>query len=86
MAAVQTIAGELERFSPDLAAQPRWLVLNKLDLVPADEADARCSEIVERLGWTGPVFRISGATGAGTEALAQAVMRHLELTATPSGG
>ena len=78
VAAVQTISGELSRFSPELAAQPRWLVLNKLDLVPSDEVDARCVDIVGRLGWTGPVFRISGATGAGTRDLAQAVMRHLE--------
>jgi GTPase len=78
VAAVRTISGELERFSPELAAQPRWLVLNKLDLVPADAVDARCADIMERLGWAGPVFRISGATGAGTRELAQAVMRHLE--------
>lgn len=79
VADVQTIAAELARFSPELAAQPRWLVLNKVDLLPADEADAVCSEIVARLGGTRQVFRISAATGTGTRELAQAVMRHLEL-------
>ncbi len=84
--AVRTISGELARFSAELAAAPRWLVLNKLDLLAPDAAEALCADIVERLGWEGPVFRISGVTGAGTRELAQAVMRHLELTLTPENG
>src|SRR5262245_25576795 len=74
----RAIVGELKKFSKDLATKPRWLVLNKLDLLPAEEADARCSEIVRRLRWKGPTFRISGVTGAGTKDLMQAVMRYLE--------
>ena len=76
--AVRTISGELARFSADLAAAPRWLVLNKTDLLAPDAAETVCADLIERLEWTGPAFRISGATGAGTRELAQAVMRHLE--------
>jgi GTP-binding protein len=74
----RAIVGELRKFSPALAKKKRWLVLNKIDLLPAEERDRRCAEIVRRLRFRGPVFRISGATGEGTRELCQAVMRHLE--------
>lgn len=69
---------ELEKYSPELAARDRWLVLNKLDLVAEDERGALCARIVDELGWQGPVFRISAATGEGTQELVYAVMDHLE--------
>lgn len=75
---VVAIAGELTRFSEDLAARPRWLVLNKMDLGPEDEQDKRCEEIVSRLEWDGPVFRISAISGKGTKELAQKIMVALE--------
>lgn len=75
---VRTIGDELAKFSTDLADKPRWLVLNKADLVPADELDALREGIVAELQWPGPVFAVSAATGSGTEELAQAVMRELE--------
>jgi len=74
----RSIAAELKKFSPELAGRERWLVLNKLDLMTADEAEKRCKEIVRRLRWKGPVFRISGATRFGTKELCQAVMRRLD--------
>jgi GTP-binding protein len=74
----RAIVRELKKFSADLAAKERWLVLNKLDLLPADEAEARCADIVRRLRWKGPVFRISALARRGTEELCQAVMRRLE--------
>ena len=58
---------ELKKFSADLAKKERWLVLNKLDLLPADEAEKRCKDIVRRLRWKGPVYRISGLARQGTE-------------------
>lgn len=60
---VQAITHELEKFSSALAALPRWLVLNKMDMVPSDMADELCNDIVRRLEWNGPVFRTSGLTG-----------------------
>jgi GTP-binding protein len=74
----KAIVAELKKFGPELAAKERWLVLNKLDLLPADEAEKRCKDIVKRLRWKGPVFRISGLARQGTESLSQAVMRRLE--------
>ena len=66
---IDSIVGELQLFSPTLAGRDRWLVLNKLDLLPEDEANARCDEIVEALEWTGPVFRISAVNNQGTDEL-----------------
>jgi len=80
----RAIVKELRKFSAELAARERWLVLNKIDLVPADELDARCKDVVRRLRFKGPVFRISGATGDGTRELCRAVMKHLD-AAGPAG-
>ena len=74
----RAIIAELKKFSADLAAKPRWLVLNKRDLLPDAEADEHAREIVRRLRHKGPVFLISAATGRGTRELAEAVMRFLE--------
>jgi len=61
-----------------LATRERWLVLSKIDLVPADELDARCADIAERLGVKGPTYRVSAASGHGTHALCADVMTRLE--------
>jgi GTPase len=74
----RTIVAELRKFSRELAAKPRWLVLNKRDLLPPAEAVKRARAIVRRLRWRGPHFLVSGATGAGTRELCEAVMTLLE--------
>ncbi|PCM42744.1 Obg family GTPase CgtA [Marinobacter sp. ANT_B65] len=76
--AVTTIAHELEKFSETLAGRDRWLVLNKVDMVPEEDRDAHCQAIIDELDWQGPVFRISALTGEGTKPLTQAVMRWIE--------
>ncbi|HEV2701865.1 MAG TPA: GTPase ObgE, partial [Steroidobacteraceae bacterium] len=76
----RAIVGELKKFSADLAKKPRWLLLNKSDLLPPEEAQARAKDIVRRLRFRGPHLLISGATGAGTAELVQAVMSFLEST------
>ncbi|EMP53915.1 GTPase CgtA [Marinobacter santoriniensis NKSG1] len=75
---VRSIVHELEKFSETLANRPRWLVLNKVDMIPEQDRDAHCQAIVDELGWDGPVFRISALSGEGTKALTQAVMRWIE--------
>jgi GTPase len=75
---VRKIEAELEKFSPELATRTRWLVLNKIDLLEPEAREARCREIEERLGWKGPVFRISGVTGEGTRELTHRIMEYLE--------
>ena len=77
-AEVTAIASELGKFSDELADKTRWLVINKTDLLPADELAEARQKLLTALDWNGPVFAVSAATGHGTEALAQAVMRHLE--------
>jgi GTP-binding protein len=75
---VRIIAAELSKFSPELAARERWLVLNKVDLLPAEEREARCDDIVRRLDWQGPVFTIAAISGAGTQELVYKAMDYLE--------
>ena len=81
-----SIVGELGKFSEDLLTKPRWLVLNKRDLLPDDEAVARATEIAVALRNPGPAFLISGVTHAGTADLTAAVMRFLESGEAPAQG
>ncbi len=74
----RTIVAELKKFGADLGAKERWVLLNKIDLLEPAEAEKRSKDIIRRLRWKGPVFRISGVTGEGTGELKQAVMRYLE--------
>lgn len=73
-----TIINELDNFSHELAKKPRWLVLNKVDLLDAEELAQRRDEIVQRLDWRGPVYCISALSQQGTEQLAFDIMRQLE--------
>jgi GTPase len=74
----RAIVKELKKFDPQLAAKPRWLVLNKRDLLLDDEAQERAASIVRRLRFRGLHFLVSGATGRGTQELCAAVMNFLE--------
>jgi GTP-binding protein len=74
----RAIVAELKKFSKELALKPRWLILNKRDLLPSEQAQQRAREIVRRLRYRGPHFLISAATGAGTKPLCEAVMAFLE--------
>src|SRR5246127_387827 len=66
----RSIVAELKKFDKELADKPRWLVLNKRDLLPDDEAEKRARAILRSLRFRGPHFLISGATGRGTKELA----------------
>ncbi|MFU8783541.1 Obg family GTPase CgtA [Aliidiomarina sp.] len=74
----ETIIAELAQYSPELAAKPRWLVLNKTDLVDEETLAERRAEIVARLDWQGPVFELSAITGKACKELIQAIMVYLE--------
>ncbi|MBW8756470.1 MAG: GTPase ObgE [Burkholderiales bacterium] len=73
----RALAKELEKYDAELAAKPRWLVLNKLDMVPADERAARCKDIVKRLKWKGPVFEISALAREGLQPMLHAIYEHV---------
>ncbi len=77
VAQAKAIVGELENYDSALHAKPRWLVLNKIDMVPAEELDKRVKDFVRRLKWKGPVFKISALTHEGCEALVRAVYLHV---------
>ncbi|MEM7276908.1 MAG: Obg family GTPase CgtA [Pseudomonadota bacterium] len=78
VASVRAIENELVQFGSGLVDKPRWLVINKVDLLDEAELLVRREALVTALDWQGPVFAISAATGTGTDALSQAVMRELE--------
>lgn len=78
IADVTGVVEELRKFSPTLAANERWLVLTKMDLIAKPEQDERCRRLVEGLGWSGPVFRISALTGEGCRELTYKIMEWLE--------
>lgn len=75
---VNAITRELEKYSPELMQKERWLILNKTDLMPAEDVQVRCDDIVKRLNWRGRVFIISGLAQRGLEDLAQQAMKYLE--------
>jgi GTP-binding protein len=70
------IINELARYSLDLLKKPRWLVLNKMDMLPDDDARQTIRQtIIDGLGWTGQVFSISAISGQGTQALCYSLMQ-----------
>jgi GTP-binding protein len=76
--AANKILAELRRYDDALYAKPRWLVLNKLDLVSDDEQQAVCSEIVNGLDWKGPVYQISAINKQGVDVVCNDIMSTLE--------
>jgi GTP-binding protein len=80
---VRAISAELEKYDAELAAKPRWLVLNKIDMVPDDARAAAMKSFVRRLRWKGPVFAISALTREGCDALVRAVYEHVAAESGP---
>ena len=80
---VRALEKELKSFSSELIEKPRWLVINKIELLAPEDRARAMQELVSRLDWQGPVYEISAATGEGTEALAQAIMKELEEQSGP---
>lgn len=74
----KTIARELEQFTPELAARERWLVINKIDLIPAQEQKSRIQAFVRKLKWKGPVYAIAAINAQGCRELTGALMDRLE--------
>src|SRR6266581_2076948 len=74
----RSIAAELKKFDPALHRKPRWLVLNKIDMLPAEERKTAAASLVRRLRWRGPSFCISALTGEGCRELSFAAMKFLE--------
>ncbi|MCC2635458.1 MAG: obgE [Ramlibacter sp.] len=78
VAQAKAIVAELKKYDKALYDKPRWLVLNKLDMVPEAEREARVKDFVKRFKHKGPVFEISALTREGCEPLIKAVWKHIQ--------
>ena len=77
------VVSELEKYDPQLASKPRWLVFNKLDLIPAEEREERIAAFLRGVGAAGsPCFRISAISGDGCRALTQKLQETLDTLPT----
>jgi GTP-binding protein len=73
----KAIVEELKKYDEALYHKPRWLVLNKIDMLP--DAQAHVDEFVKNFGWDGRVFAISAISGTGCKELTYAIMDHLDV-------
>ncbi len=82
------IVGELAKHDPELLAKPRWLVLNKLDLIPEEDREKRIKDFLKAYKkaskYDGPHFSIAAISGDGTKPLVYAIQGLLETIAAPS--
>ena len=77
--AANKLLAELDKFDPQLAQQPRWLVFNKIDLLLEEEQETVCDELLARMNWQGPHYRISAISGVGTDKLCKDIMHWIEV-------
>ena len=77
VAQARAIVAELKKYDPSMAKKPRWIVLTKLDMVPAEVREQKVKDFVRRLRWKGPVFAISALAREGLDPLVQAVYAHV---------
>jgi GTP-binding protein len=73
----RALVAELKKYDPSLHAKPRWLVLNKIDMIPVEEREQRVRDFVRRLRWKGPVFQISALAREGLQPLVRAAYEHV---------
>jgi GTP-binding protein len=78
VAQAKAIVNELKKYDENLYKKPRWLVLNKLDMVDKDERVALIKDFVKRFKFKGPVFEISALTREGCEPLIKEIYKHVK--------
>jgi len=78
VAQAKAIVGELKKYDKALYDKPRWLVLNKLDMVPAEEREARVKDFIKRFKYKGPVLELSALTREGCETLIKTIFQHIK--------
>ncbi|HUW98576.1 MAG TPA: GTPase ObgE [Acidiferrobacter sp.] len=81
IAGIRVIEAELRLFRDDLGSKERWLVFNKVDLLPESEREARLQAVREAVGWTGPYAAVSAIKGLGCRELMGRLMTRLEALA-----
>ncbi|MBL78692.1 MAG: GTPase ObgE [Nitrosomonadaceae bacterium] len=72
------ILSELKKYDELLYQKPRWLVINKIDMLPGNNEKDTCLQFIRDLGWTGKSFIISALSGKGCKQLIYDIMRYLE--------
>lgn len=77
VAQAKAIVAELKKYDESLHAKPRWLVLNKMDMVPEEERAARVKDFVKRFKWKGPVYEISALAQQGLQPLLLAIYEYV---------
>ncbi len=77
VAQAKAIVRELQKYDSALYDKPRWVVLNKVDMVPEEDRRQRVDDFVKRFKWKGPVFQISALTREGCEPLIRAIYDHV---------
>lgn len=80
---VQALAKELQKYDESLYQKPRWLILNKTDMMPEEKRAELCRQFVDQLGWKDNYFIISALTGEGCKPLVYAIMDYLEQNLPP---
>ena len=74
----KAIVKELMKYDESLYQKPRWLVLNKTDMLPEGDREKICKKFIRSLGWKGKTFIISALTNEGCKELTYAIMESLE--------
>ena len=77
VALAKGIIKELRKYDESLYEKPRWIVLNKLDMVPVEERAARVKDFIRRMRWKGPVFQVSALAREGLDPMVQAIYEHV---------
>ena len=75
---IRVITAELAEYSKEMALRERWIVLNKIDSIPAETREERLQEVLSNLHCKNRKFCISALTGEGVPELTHAVMEHIE--------
>jgi GTP-binding protein len=78
VAQAKAIVNELKKYDENLYKKPRWLVLNKLDMVPVEDRPALVKDFVKRFKFKGPVFEISALTREGCEPMIKEIYKHIK--------
>ncbi|MBC7727217.1 MAG: 50S ribosome-binding GTPase, partial [Microbacteriaceae bacterium] len=77
VAQAKGIIKELRKYDESLYQKPRWFVLNKLDMVPLEERDAKVKDFIKRMRWKAPHFQVSALAREGLDPMVQAIYEHV---------
>jgi GTP-binding protein len=73
----QAIVDELRKYDEELWLKPRWLILNKMDMVPEDQRAQRVADFLSRFEWNGPIFEVSALARQGLDPMLHAIWAHI---------